>query len=84
MNQFKTDMETVLREVGIGDLAIPKKVRALAAPATLCLTPMRRRLRRAKPALAAAIAAILPLEPAAARAASEPLASYVWGSVSDA
>jgi cytochrome b pre-mRNA-processing protein 3 len=30
-DQFSMDMETVLREVGFGDLAIPKRVRGLAA-----------------------------------------------------
>lgn len=81
MNQFKTDMETVLREVGIGDLAIPKRVRALASSSHALLAAYATALAAGKPALAAAIAESLPLEPAAARAASEPLASYVWGSV---
>jgi len=31
MDQFTADMETVLRELGIGDLSIPKKMRGLAA-----------------------------------------------------
>jgi cytochrome b pre-mRNA-processing protein 3 len=81
MNQFKTDMETVLREVGIGDLAIPKRVRALASSSHALLEAYAAALAAGKPALAAAIAESLPLEAEAARAASEPLASYVWASV---
>ena len=30
-DRFSADMETVLREIGVGDLSIPKKMRALAA-----------------------------------------------------
>jgi len=30
-DRFSADMETVLREIGVGDLSIPKKVRGLAA-----------------------------------------------------
>jgi cytochrome b pre-mRNA-processing protein 3 len=30
-DRFSEDMETVLREIGVGDLAIPKKVRGLAS-----------------------------------------------------
>jgi cytochrome b pre-mRNA-processing protein 3 len=81
MNQFKADMETVLREVGVGDLAIPKKVRALASSSHALLEAYAAALATGEPALATAIADRLPLEPAAARAASGPLAAYVWGSV---
>jgi cytochrome b pre-mRNA-processing protein 3 len=31
IDQFSADMETVLREIGVGDISIPKKVRRLAA-----------------------------------------------------
>jgi hypothetical protein len=31
IDRFGADMETVLREIGVGDLSIPKKVRGLAA-----------------------------------------------------
>ena len=30
IDRFGADMETVLREIGVGDLSIPKKARALA------------------------------------------------------
>jgi cytochrome b pre-mRNA-processing protein 3 len=76
-------METVLREFGIGDLAIPKKVRGLAASTHGLPHTYAAALEAGQEALAAAIAAILPLGPPAARAASEPLASYVWGIVSE-
>ena len=31
IDRFSDDMETVLREIGVGDLAIPKRMRGLAA-----------------------------------------------------
>jgi cytochrome b pre-mRNA-processing protein 3 len=83
VDRFKDDMETVLREVGIGDLAIPKKVRTLTASSHALLRTYATALAAGKPALAAAIAEVLPLEPRGARAASGPLASYVWGIVGE-
>jgi cytochrome b pre-mRNA-processing protein 3 len=83
VDRLSTDMETVLRELGIGDLAIPKKVRGLPASTHGLLHTYAAALEAGQEALAAAIAAILPLGPPAARAASEPLASYVWGIVSE-
>ena len=78
MDRFSGDMETVLRELGIGDLGIPKKVRALAASSQALLHAYAAALEAGEPALAATIAEVLPLEGETARAASEPLASYVW------
>lgn len=75
VDRLSTDMETVLRELGIGDLAIPKKVRGLAASTHGLLYTYAAALEAGQEALAAA------LGPPAARAASEPLASYVWGIV---
>jgi hypothetical protein len=63
-------------------LAIPKKVRTLASTHGLLHTYAAAR-EAGQPALAAAIAAVLALGPPAATAASEPLASYVWGIVSE-
>ena len=37
MDQFSADMETVLRELGVSDLGIPKKMRRLAASITALL-----------------------------------------------
>lgn len=34
-DSFSADIETVLREIGVGDLSIPKKMRGLAASTTL-------------------------------------------------
>jgi cytochrome b pre-mRNA-processing protein 3 len=42
IDQFSADMETVLREIGVGDISIPKKVRRLAASAPACFKAMRR------------------------------------------
>jgi hypothetical protein len=36
-DRFSADMDTVLREIGIGDLSIPKKVRGLAASSAALL-----------------------------------------------
>ncbi len=83
VDRLSTDMETVLRELGIGELAIPKKVRGLAASTHGLLHTYAAALEAGQEALASAIAAILPLGPPAARAASVPLAFYVWGIVSE-
>ncbi len=83
VDRFSSDMESVLREQGVGDLAIPNKVRTLAASSHALLHAYAAALEEGEPALAAAIAEALPLGPEAARAASEPLASYVWGIVSE-
>jgi cytochrome b pre-mRNA-processing protein 3 len=36
-DRFSVDMETVLRETGVGDLSIPKKMRGLAASSAALL-----------------------------------------------
>jgi cytochrome b pre-mRNA-processing protein 3 len=48
-NHFKDDMETVLRELGVSDLRIPKKMRGLAATSAALLQAYERApLRRAR------------------------------------
>jgi cytochrome b pre-mRNA-processing protein 3 len=54
-DHFSQDMETVLREVGVGDLSIPKKVRGLVASSAALFAAYA----KAFPAGSAAIAAIL-------------------------
>jgi cytochrome b pre-mRNA-processing protein 3 len=76
-DRFTEDMETVLRELGVGDLAIPKRVRRLAASGAALLQGYEEALRSGRTALAGAIASALPGDATAARAASERLAPYL-------
>jgi cytochrome b pre-mRNA-processing protein 3 len=54
-DRFSGDMETVLREIGVGDLSIPKKVRGLAASNAALFEA----LAEAMPAGDAAIAVVM-------------------------
>jgi cytochrome b pre-mRNA-processing protein 3 len=74
-NRLSADMETVLREVGVGDLSIPKKVRGLAASSAALLQSYEEALAAGD--LAKAIDEALPLEGAAREAAGGRLAHYV-------
>jgi cytochrome b pre-mRNA-processing protein 3 len=76
-DHFSADMETVLRELGVGDLAIPKKVRRLAASGAALLQDYEDALTKGDGALAASIAYALPLDEASAKLASESLTSYL-------
>jgi cytochrome b pre-mRNA-processing protein 3 len=76
-DRFSEDMETVLREIGIGDLSIPNKVRALAASSAVLLQAYEEALAAGDAAVAAAIAKALPLEQAPSEAASGHLAHYL-------
>jgi cytochrome b pre-mRNA-processing protein 3 len=74
---FGEDMETVLRETGVGDLAIPKKVRGLAASSAALLAAFDEALGEGDEALATTITGILPPDPGLPEAASRALAHYV-------
>jgi cytochrome b pre-mRNA-processing protein 3 len=76
-DRFTADMETVLREIGIGDLSIPKKVRGLAASGAALLQDYEEAFAKGDGALATTIAYALPLERNAAEAASAGLAHYL-------
>jgi cytochrome b pre-mRNA-processing protein 3 len=76
-DQFTADMETVLRELGVGDLGIPKKMRGLAASSAALLQGYDEALESGESALTSTIAEALPLERPAAEAASERLADYL-------
>jgi cytochrome b pre-mRNA-processing protein 3 len=78
-DQFTADMETVLRELGVGDLGIPKKMRGLAASSAALLQGYDEALESGESALTSTIAEALPLERPAAEAASERLADYLKG-----
>jgi cytochrome b pre-mRNA-processing protein 3 len=77
IDRFSADMETVLREVGVGDLSIPKKMRGLAASSAALLRSYDEAFANGDAALAAAIAKALPLEAKPAEDASFRLASYL-------
>jgi cytochrome b pre-mRNA-processing protein 3 len=81
MDQFTADMETVLRELGIGDLSIPKKMMGLAASCAALLQGYEKALESEDGALATTIAEALPLEGPAAEAAGRHLAYYLKGVV---
>ena len=76
-DRFTADMETVLRELGVGDLAIPKKVRGIAASGAALLGSYEDALAEGEDALQVAIAAALPGDETAAIAASKRLAPYL-------
>jgi cytochrome b pre-mRNA-processing protein 3 len=77
-DRFKGDMETVLRELGVSDLRIPKKMRALAASSAAFFQAYEQAFAAGEGTLAKTIADALPLdEGAAARAAGTRLAHYL-------
>jgi cytochrome b pre-mRNA-processing protein 3 len=80
-DRFSADMETVLREIGVGDLSIPKKVRGLAASSAALLQAYEEALAAGDEAVAAVIADALPLEPGPSEPTSERLAHYLRGVV---
>ncbi|MEX2167176.1 MAG: ubiquinol-cytochrome C chaperone family protein [Methyloceanibacter sp.] len=77
MDTFTADMETVLREIGVGDLSIPKKMRGLAASSTALLQSYAAAFAEGDEALAATIAETLPLDGDAAVASAQSLAPYL-------
>ncbi len=77
VDRFGADMETVLREIGVGDLSIPKKVRVLAASSAALLQAYEEALAEGDAALAAVVAEALPLDPKASGAVGSRLAHYL-------
>ena len=77
MDRFSKDIETVLRELGVSDLKIPKKMRALAGSSLGQLETYEVALGEGSEALQAAIAAALPLDEDKAEAVSVRLAVYL-------
>ncbi len=74
-SRFGTDMETVLRETGVGDLAIPKKVKGLVASSAALLQAFEEALAEGDEAIAATIAGTFARGPS--EAASARLAHYL-------
>jgi len=75
-DRFTADMETVLRELGVSDLRIPKKVRGLAASGATLLQDYEDAFSKGQGALATAIAHALPPD-ATSEAASGQLTPYL-------
>ena len=76
-DRFVADMDTVLREVGVGDLSVPKKVRKLAASGATFIERYNRAADASENALETEIAANLPLDDEMAGKVSARLTPYV-------
>ena len=76
-DRFSDDMETVLREIGVGDLSIPNKVRGLAASSAALFEAYTEALPAGDDAIAAVMVAALGREGELPPAATLPLAHYL-------
>ena len=77
MDRFTSDMETVLREQGVSDLKIPKTMRRLAGANLARLHAYEEALGKGREALAAEVAAALPMTDDESRIVAVRLAAYV-------
>ena len=77
VDRFSEDMETVLRELGVSDLRIPKKVRGLARSSTALLHAYEEAFGGSEQQLIEAVGKALPLEGERAEAVAAPLAHYL-------
>jgi cytochrome b pre-mRNA-processing protein 3 len=77
IDRFGADMETVLREIGVGDFSIPKKARALAASSGALLHAYEDALAEGDQAITRTIAEALPLGVGARGAVAGRLAHYL-------
>ena len=82
MDRFTKDMETVLREQGVSDLKIPKTMRRLAGANLARLRAYEEALGKGREALAAEVAAALPMADDVSRIVASRLAAYVEALVS--
>jgi cytochrome b pre-mRNA-processing protein 3 len=76
-DHFSEDMETVLREIGVGDLSIPKKVRELVSSSAALFGAYVEAFPAGDAAIAAAMAEALGKEGERPEAATLPLAHYL-------
>ena len=81
VDRFSQDLETVLRELGVSDLRIPKSMRRLAAASEGLFQDYETALAAGEAPLANAIAASLPDETGSAELSSRALASYLLASI---
>jgi cytochrome b pre-mRNA-processing protein 3 len=77
VDRFSQDMETVLRELGVSDLRVPKSMRRLAAASKGLFQDYETALAAGEAPLVHAIAASLPDETESAELSSRALASYL-------
>ena len=82
-DRFTADMETVLREIGVGDLSIPKKMRGLAASSAALLQAYEDALPAGEAAVAATLGQALPHDRRTSEAATRRLAHYLLALVRD-
>jgi cytochrome b pre-mRNA-processing protein 3 len=82
-DRFTADMETVLREIGVGDLSIPKKMRGLAASSATLLRAYDDALPAGAAAIAATLGQALPKDQLPSEAATRRLAHYLLAMVHD-
>jgi cytochrome b pre-mRNA-processing protein 3 len=76
-DRFSEDMETVLRELGVSDLRIPKKMRGLAASSAALLQSYEDAYAAGEDAFAEEAARSLPMEGDAAKQTAAQLAAYL-------
>lgn len=77
VDRFTADMDTVLRETGVGDLSVPNKVRKLVASGASLHETYERAFANGGTALEDEIAGALPGDGNAARAASARVTPYL-------
>jgi cytochrome b pre-mRNA-processing protein 3 len=80
-DRFSEDMETVLREIGSGDLSIPKRMRRLAASSAGLLQAYEAALVAGDDAVATVITEAMPLDQRPSEAARRRLAHYLTEAV---
>jgi cytochrome b pre-mRNA-processing protein 3 len=80
-DRFTADMETVLREIGVGDLGIPKRMRKLAASSAAVLQAYEDALPAGEAAVATTLGQVLPQDRRPSEAATRRLAHYLLASV---
>ena len=76
-DSFSADMEIVLREIGVGDLSIPKKMRGLAVSTAALLQAYEDALAAGEEAIAITLSEALPQDQRPSEAASRRLAHYL-------
>jgi cytochrome b pre-mRNA-processing protein 3 len=81
VDRFSQDMETVLRELGVGDMRVPKAMRRLAAASKGLFQDCDAALGAGEGPLAHVLAASLPDETERPEVSSEALASYLLASI---
>jgi len=80
-DRFAADMETVLREIGVSDLKVPKAMRSLAASSRAIVEAYEDAFPLGGERLGAAIAQSLPFEVGQEGLSSSRLSSYVRESI---